>query len=378
MWQQSRRPVPNSLPWRQVSLDQIPASYSGITAPNKSKITKEEHRAIKELREEQTRVVLMPDKGLAMVVMDKQDYTDKILTLLTDTSTYNTISKDPTTRLRTTLITTLKDIKQKGGLSDTTYRKVYPTSAVPPKFYGLPKINKIGTPLRPIVSSRGSITYGVAKELAGLICLLVGLSPHHLRTIQHFVQHIEKARLKPEEVMASYDVKALFTSVPMDPSIQIVKQKLQQDPTLPNRTNMSIPHIVTLLEFFLKNTYFLFQGKYYKQVHGAALGSPISPLIAKLFMEKFEVKALSTAPHPLHLWLRFDGDIYVMQKAEQSQLLLWHINTQDPPYSSQWRSPIKMDHFHPGHPSFTRSQQHPLHDSFKETNTYRPVSTWGQ
>ena len=90
-------------------------------------------------------MVLTADKGVARVAMDKQDYTDKALTLLTDTSTYNTISKDPITRLRNRLITTLKDVKQKAELSDTAYRKVYPTSAVPPKFYGLPKIHKIGT-----------------------------------------------------------------------------------------------------------------------------------------------------------------------------------------------------------------------------------------
>ena len=59
---------------------------------------------------------------------------------------------------------------------------------------------------------------------------------------------------------------------------------------------MSIQQIVTLMEFCLKNTCFLFQGKYYEQIHGAAMGSPISPLITNLFMEEFEVKATSTAP----------------------------------------------------------------------------------
>ena len=50
---------------------------------------------------------------------------------------------------------------------------------------------------------------------------------------------------------------------------------------------MSIQQIVTLQEFCLKNTYFLFQGKYYKQVHGAAMGYPINPLIANLSLEEF-------------------------------------------------------------------------------------------
>ena len=77
-----------------------------------------------ELREDHTRIVLTADKGVAMVVMDKQDYIDKALSLLSDTNTYKTIHKDPTTRLRNSLITKHKDIKQQGGLSDNTYRKV--------------------------------------------------------------------------------------------------------------------------------------------------------------------------------------------------------------------------------------------------------------
>ena len=92
---------------------------------------------------------------------------------------------------------------------------------------------------------------------------------------------------------------------------------------------MSVQQIVSLLEFCLKNTYFLFQGKYYEQVHGAAMSSPISPLIANLVMEEFEVKALCTPP-PLHLWLRFVDDILVIHKTEHSKQLLHHTNPQNP------------------------------------------------
>ena len=93
---------------------------------------------------------------------------------------------------------------------------------------------------------------------------------------------------------------------------------------------MSIPQITSLLEFCLTNTYFLFQGRYYEQVQGAAMGSPISPLIANIFMEEFEVKALSSTPHAPTLWLRFVDDTFVINKAEHSQALLQHINSQDP------------------------------------------------
>ena len=153
-------------------------------------------------------------------------------------------------------------------------------------------------PLRLNVSSRGFITYGVAKELDNIIHPLVGQSPHHLKNTQHFVQHIKEVKLEPGDIITSYDVRVLFISVPVHPSINIVKQILQQNQLLPQRTKMSIPQIITLLELCHKNTYFLFQDSYYKQVHGAAMGSPISPLGANLFMEEFKIKALSSAPHP--------------------------------------------------------------------------------
>ena len=142
----------------------------------------------------------------------------------------------------------------------------------------------------------------------------MGQSPHHLKNTQHFIQQIQGKRLQPGDSITSFDVKALFTSVPVQPAIQIVQNRLQQDNTLPQRTAMSIPQIISLLEFCLTQTYFLFQGKYYKQTQGAAMGSPISPLIANIFMEEFEVKALQSSPNPPSMWLRFVDDTFVINR----------------------------------------------------------------
>ena len=106
---------------------------------------------------------------------------------------------------------------------------------------------------------------------------------------------------------------------------------------------MSIQQITILLEFCLTNTYFLFQGKYYEQVQGAAMGFPISPLIANLFMEEFEVKALGSCPHPPSLWLRFVDDTFVITKAEHSQPLLHHINNQDSHIHFTVEEPTQQD-----------------------------------
>ena len=58
---------------------------------------------------------------------------------------------------------------------------------------------------------------------------------------------------------------------------------------------MSVEDIVLLLEFCFKNTYISFQCQFYEQVEGAAMSSVISPILAHLYMEYFEQKALSTA-----------------------------------------------------------------------------------
>ena len=73
-------------------------------------------------------------------------------------------SSDPTTKHKNRLINILKSIKAEGGIDNTTYKRLYPTGAGSPKYYGLPKIHKQDVPLRPIVSSRGSATYETAKS----------------------------------------------------------------------------------------------------------------------------------------------------------------------------------------------------------------------
>ena len=117
-------------------------------------------------------------------------------------------------------------------------------------------------------------------------------SPYHINSTQDFVEQIKNVTLLPGECLSCYDVSALFTSVPVYPSLCIIKDLLEKYPTLKERTVMPVG------EFCLKNTYFSFQDQFYEKVKGVAMGSPISPLLVNLYMEYFEQKALSTASHP--------------------------------------------------------------------------------
>ena len=298
------------------------------TNKSPSNITKEEFNALKELKKDQDRIILTTDKGVELVVMNRTDYITKSEELL-NSSTYRKIPEDPTKKQKARLINILKNIKSEGGLHDESYKKMYPTGAVSPKYYGLPKIHKAGIPLRPIISSTGTATYNTAKELARILKPLVGTSSHHVQNTRDFIDQIKEVRLKDGESIISYDVTSLFTSVPIKPTLDIIQQRLTKDQDLHKRTNMTIQQITSLLEFCLKSTSFMFQGQYYQQMEGAAMGSPLSPIIVNIFMEHFEEQALESAPHPPSLWKRFVDDTFVILETSYKEEFLHHINSSD-------------------------------------------------
>ena len=85
-----------------------------------------------------------------------------------------------------------------------------------------------------------------------------------------------------------------------------------------------------LLKFCLDTTYFVYKNQIYKQKRGAAMGSPMSPIIASLYMEVFEERALSTAPHPPSLWFRYVDDTFTKIHEYYVEEFTRHINSVDP------------------------------------------------
>ena len=275
--------------------------YRVLRKPHQLKpnLKKEEIFAMKQLKTDKSCMVLTADKGVALVVIDTVDYIRKAKEILEDTNTYRVFHTDPTSRLKNKLINILRRTKAATGMQDNIYKKMYPTVVSPPKFYGLPKIHKKNIPLRPIVSSIGSVAYGVAKVLAEIIKPLMGYSQHHVNNSQQFAEEMKEMKLEKGECITSYDVIALFASIQIPSALGVMKKKLEQDTELQNRTIMPVDTILELLAFCLNNTYFVFQDTFYEQTKVAVMGSPISPIIANIFMEAFEQRAITTALHPL-------------------------------------------------------------------------------
>ena len=171
-------------------------------------------------------------------MLDTDEYQNKCESLLSDTSTYKKLGKrDPTSKYKKELVT-------------DKYRHLYPTTESPPKFYGLSKVYKKDTPLRPIVSSVNTITYNSAKLLAEILSPLVGNTDHHIINSKHFSDKVRNERVENDEELRSYDVSALFTSVPIDRALVIIRERLESDKTLSEGSTHTPQHIhvVDLLE----------------------------------------------------------------------------------------------------------------------------------
>ena len=96
----------------------------------RANLTREENKALTQLKKDQDRMVLTTDKGVAMVVLNKEDYIQKAGNLL-EQSTYKTIERDPMNSIKGKLIQILRRLKRETGMGEGTYKAMYPTSCTP-------------------------------------------------------------------------------------------------------------------------------------------------------------------------------------------------------------------------------------------------------
>ncbi len=144
-----------------------------------------------------------------------------------------------------------------------------------------------------------------------------------LKNRADLVKQLSECHLDEDEILVSFDVTALFTCVPVDQVLDIIFDSLTNDNTLAQRTNMSAVQVRDLLSLCLKTTYFQFDQVLYSQVEGVAMGSPVSPIVANLFMEWFK-SALETF---LKLdWKRYVDDTMVILSDTLLEEFTSHIN----------------------------------------------------
>ena len=175
-------------------------------------------------------------------------------------------------------------------------------------------------------------------------------------------------------VLVSYDVKSLFTDVPVEESLPICHQRLA-DKTWFDGVDISKQTIIRLLRFCLTATAFHYNGKHYKQLDGVAMGSPVSSALADIFIEDLEGKAFSKYPDVPRVWHRFVNKIITVVKKYGAEKFLQHLNNQHP--RIQFTMEQEKDRSLPFMDvRFTRRRNGTLARSvYQKTDPYQPVPT---
>ena len=107
----------------------------------------------------------------------------------------------------------------------------------------------------------------------------VDKSRRKLQSTENFIDAIKTVQIPDDYKLVSFDVKSLFTSIPLQLALQCTETAIQQSTVkllLPTEDNMD------LLNLCLTSTYFQYNGKHYKQLHGTAMGSPVSVVVAEI------------------------------------------------------------------------------------------------
>ncbi|CAM2711908.1 unnamed protein product [Rotaria socialis] len=217
---------------------------------------------------------------------------------------------------------------KRGFLSENEYKQATPGGSLCVRLYGLPKVHKIGIPLRPIISSIGSYNYRLVKLLAAKLQPL-RKNKYILKDTFDFVESIKKLnRTSLKYRMVSFHVTGLFTKVPLSYTINLILDKMYEPEHIcPKFIKVKSDwyskcldrnYMKTLLDIATFDTHFSFNNLYYQQHNGVTMRSPLAPVLSDIFMIHLENKLIDKLKKAGVLWYKkyVDDTFVIIRKAK--------------------------------------------------------------
>ena len=312
------------VPWLKSKLVDICYDHLNRPVHKINMLTNEHMSALKSLLKQEV-MILKPDKGSRLVVIDKCDYIRKMEDILNDTAKFKRCDNvEKLQDIENKIVRQLRILLCHNFINKRIFKHLKPVGTKYPHMYGLPKIHKEGVPLRPILSMCGSPYHQLAKYLVQLLQpISKDIATHSLTDSFALLPYLDTINIDGK-TMASLNVQSLFTNVPLIETVDIICSYI-----MVNKISVNIP-IELLRPLILTctlNVPFLFQNRRYIQIDGVAMGSPLGPIIANIFMAAMERK-VSGSINQFVLYKRYVDDILVVaDKREKIQLLLEQFNS---------------------------------------------------
>jgi len=261
--------------------------HSISTLPSPSPLSGE-NRALSSLRKkvkDNDLIITKADKGNCVVVLNKGQYVDKVLDFL-DSGSFKILNSSPLEKFLVKFNSTIN--KTLTALSPLGFSKfkLTPINPAIPKLYGLPKIHKANVPIRPVVSFCNSPCHRLSSWLNDTILEITNFRSHYsIKNSTELCLQLKNLSIPTSAIMVSFDVSNLFPSIPPLDCISLVRRLLSDCVDL---DSSQVGDLVTLVSLVLEQNFFQFNGNYYSQTAGLAMGSCLSPLLAEVFMSSIE------------------------------------------------------------------------------------------
>ena len=273
----------------------------------KNNLTKQERKALMELKKRKDIIIKEADKGSAVVVMDKDRYINESKRQLGDENVYKQLNEDSRDEDYTDLQDLVERMLAAGILTEDQSSYILPDKFDPGRMYLLPKVHKLGVPGRPVISGCGSLTENLSDVVDHLIKHLIPSIPSYLRDTFDFLEKIRSIDSLPgDALLVTVDVVALYPSIPHDDGIKCLASFLRSHGV----SDATAESICEMAEFVLKRNVFEFQSDLFLQTSGTAIGTKMAPSYANIFMAELEDKFLQSAPFKPRDYWRFIDDIY--------------------------------------------------------------------
>ncbi len=300
-------------------------------------LSRRHQKALSILRRDKSITIKQADKGSCIVIMDTKEYLREGLEHLSDKETYLELEEDPSKDTAEKANELISKHRASGLISKHTAdsHTMQLENVRSQRMYFLRKVHKNPHQLRPIVSCNSGPTEKISKLANNILKDYLRNVPALVTSTTQVIHAIKQLKI-PEDnkkilTLATLDVKALYPSIPHGTGIAFALQ--QAIPTHPpsSKTHPLKTMLREMLTLILQGNTFEFAAKHFKQVKGVAMGTPVAPTLANLFMGKVEKDALLswTRTQPI-VWLRFIDDILVILEdtPEILEALVSHLNKQ--------------------------------------------------
>ena len=299
-----------------------------------SNLNQEQKRALREMKKEEEIKVVQFDKGVGFAVLTNEDMKTKVTAELGDAKV---IEKDPTTTIVKKIQQEVSRLHKEEKIDRKVFYNMYPSDSVPPRLYGQVKAHKPAKnyPMRNVVSTVGTPFHGTSKYLVDIIQPTLNKNKIRVKNSTTFVDEAKQWIIEHDEIQVSYDVVALYPSIPVKKAIDATIKLLEHDlEDMRTRTKLTITDIRKLLELCLNKCYFLYNDNIHVIDDAGPIGLSLMVVLAEAYLQYIEEPVLQQAEIAgvcPKTYRRYVDDSHArFQTIEQARNFLEILNSQDP------------------------------------------------